>query len=74
MVPKSRQQFKVDIDIKNVKTIGGILMSEKTGEIKGKAKEMKGEIKGKAKEMEGELKGKTKEAEGKIKGKISSRK
>lgn len=27
-------------------------MSEKTGEMKGKAKEMEGEIKGKAKEME----------------------
>lgn len=45
-------------------------MSEKTGEMKGKAKEMKGEIKGKAKELEGEIKGKAKEAEGKIKGKI----
>ena len=40
------------------KTQEGFFMSEKTGEIKGKAKEMKGELKGKAKEAEGKIKGK----------------
>lgn len=47
------------------------LMGEKTGEIKGKSKEIEGEVKGKVKEVEGEIKGKTKEVEGKIKGKLS---
>ena len=49
-------------------------MGEKTGEIKGKAKEIKGELKGKTKEIKGELKGKAKETEGKLKGKLSDKK
>jgi len=72
LVSKPRQQHIIKIEniILGIKTYyGGIFMSEKTGEIKGKAKEMKGEIKGKAKKMEGEIKGKAKEIEGEMKGK-----
>ena len=55
----------------NYRNIWRDFLGEKTGELKGKTKELKGELKGKAKETEGEIKGKAKEAEGKLKGKLS---